>query len=167
METILQARDEGKIRHIGFSAHSHEAALRAFELFRSSRRCFPSTSSLIKRAILAIRSWRRRKKKARRVWHSKRWHVPTGSPTSLARIRTAGTSRWTIPILQNLPCDSLFPNRSRRQFLRAIPDCSAWHWSLPDASSRSNPPNAPNSVPTLADCNRYLRRHKEVSGLVG
>ncbi len=41
MEAILQARDEGKIRHIGFSAHSHEAALRAFELFPFESALFP------------------------------------------------------------------------------------------------------------------------------
>lgn len=41
METILKAREEGKIRHIGFSAHSHEAALRAFELFPFESALFP------------------------------------------------------------------------------------------------------------------------------
>lgn len=41
METILRARDEGKIQHIGFSAHSHEAALRAFELFPFESALFP------------------------------------------------------------------------------------------------------------------------------
>lgn len=33
METFLKARKEGKIKHIGFSAHDEEAALRAMELF--------------------------------------------------------------------------------------------------------------------------------------
>jgi aryl-alcohol dehydrogenase-like predicted oxidoreductase len=31
METVLKAREEGKIRHIGFSSHSVEAALKAIE----------------------------------------------------------------------------------------------------------------------------------------
>ena len=33
LETIVKAREEGKIRHIGFSAHSPEAALAAMEQF--------------------------------------------------------------------------------------------------------------------------------------
>lgn len=41
METFLKARQEGKFRHIGFSAHSEEAALRALELFDFDTILFP------------------------------------------------------------------------------------------------------------------------------
>lgn len=41
MEAILQARKDGKIRHIGFSAHSVEAALHAMELFDFDTILFP------------------------------------------------------------------------------------------------------------------------------
>lgn len=41
METVLQARREGLIRHIGFSAHSVQAALRAMELFEFDSVLFP------------------------------------------------------------------------------------------------------------------------------
>lgn len=33
METFLEAREEGKIRHIGFSAHSVEAAMLLMDRF--------------------------------------------------------------------------------------------------------------------------------------
>jgi len=41
METFLQARRDGKIRHIGFSAHSVDAALQAMELFDFDTVLFP------------------------------------------------------------------------------------------------------------------------------
>jgi predicted aldo/keto reductase-like oxidoreductase len=41
MEAVLQAKKEGKIRHIGFSAHSVEAALHAMELFDFDTILFP------------------------------------------------------------------------------------------------------------------------------
>jgi aryl-alcohol dehydrogenase-like predicted oxidoreductase len=41
METILEAQKEGKIRHIGFSAHSEEAAIRAMELYPFDSALFP------------------------------------------------------------------------------------------------------------------------------
>ncbi len=41
MDAILKARDEGKIRYIGFSAHSAEAALRAMDKFDFDTILFP------------------------------------------------------------------------------------------------------------------------------
>jgi len=41
METFLKAKREGKIRHLGFSAHSEAAALRAMELFDFDTILFP------------------------------------------------------------------------------------------------------------------------------
>jgi len=41
MEAVLQAKRDGKIRHIGFSAHSVEAALHAMELFDFDTVLFP------------------------------------------------------------------------------------------------------------------------------
>jgi aryl-alcohol dehydrogenase-like predicted oxidoreductase len=41
METIVKARDEGKIRHIGFSAHTQEAALAAMDQFDFDSVLFP------------------------------------------------------------------------------------------------------------------------------
>ena len=41
METIVRARDEGKIRYIGFSAHTEEAALAAMEQFDFDSVLFP------------------------------------------------------------------------------------------------------------------------------
>lgn len=41
MQTFLAAQQEGKIRHIGFSAHSEEAALRAMELYPFDSALFP------------------------------------------------------------------------------------------------------------------------------
>jgi predicted aldo/keto reductase-like oxidoreductase len=41
METVLKARKEGKIRHIGFSAHSVQAAMHAMDLFDFDTILFP------------------------------------------------------------------------------------------------------------------------------
>lgn len=41
METFLQARKDGKVRHLGFSAHSVEAAMMAMELFDFDTILFP------------------------------------------------------------------------------------------------------------------------------
>ncbi|MFM7189114.1 MAG: aldo/keto reductase [Armatimonadota bacterium] len=41
MDTISRAQQAGKIRHIGFSAHSVEAAIRALELFPFASALFP------------------------------------------------------------------------------------------------------------------------------
>ena len=41
MEVILKARDEGKIKHIGFSAHTTEAALAALDGFDFDTCMFP------------------------------------------------------------------------------------------------------------------------------
>lgn len=41
LETIVQAREEGKIRHIGFSAHTEEAAHVAMDLFDFDSILFP------------------------------------------------------------------------------------------------------------------------------
>lgn len=41
METLLKARDEGKIRYLGFSAHTRKAALAALKGFRFDTAMFP------------------------------------------------------------------------------------------------------------------------------
>ncbi len=41
LEAFLQAREQGKIRHVGFSAHSVEAALAMFDRFRFDSVLFP------------------------------------------------------------------------------------------------------------------------------
>jgi aryl-alcohol dehydrogenase-like predicted oxidoreductase len=41
MEAVVQAKEQGKVRFVGFSAHSEEAALRAIELFDFDTILFP------------------------------------------------------------------------------------------------------------------------------
>ena len=41
METVLKAQEQGKIRHIGFSAHTTRAALAAMDKFRFDTIMFP------------------------------------------------------------------------------------------------------------------------------
>ena len=43
METILEAKKEGKVRHVGFSAHTTKAALAAMRQFRFDTVMFPIT----------------------------------------------------------------------------------------------------------------------------
>ncbi len=97
METILKARDEGKIRYVGFSAHTEEAALAAMERFDFDSVLFPVNyfawtsgkfgPSVVERArekgmavlalkSLALRRWEKEEFKAFfRSW-PKCWYKP-------------------------------------------------------------------------------------------
>jgi predicted aldo/keto reductase-like oxidoreductase len=50
METILKAKKEGKIRHIGFSAHDEQTALRMMELFEFATILYPINCACWKNA---------------------------------------------------------------------------------------------------------------------
>lgn len=97
LETVLKARNEGVIRHIGFSAHSEEAALKLLDSFAFDSVLFPINSvswhkgnfgpRLVDKAqsrgigILALKSMARRpvKEGEEKRWN-KCWYVPIESP---------------------------------------------------------------------------------------
>jgi len=98
MEAFLEARDEGLIRYIGFSAHSVRAALEAMERFRFDTVLFPVNFVLyfkenfgpqvVERArqkgtaVLAIKAMAKGKwpKGAKRGKFPKCWYMPTSDP---------------------------------------------------------------------------------------
>ena len=119
METFEAARKEGKIRFIGFSAHSVETALSALERYRFDTLLFPINFVLFSEAnfgpqvvekaqqqgmgILALKSM------AKTVWtdsekgshpHPKCWYHPAGFPDEAAL-----GLRWTLshPITAAVP----------------------------------------------------------------
>jgi predicted aldo/keto reductase-like oxidoreductase len=62
METILKARDEGKIRYIGFSAHSEEAAQAAMDHFDFDSVLFPLSFPIWIKAKFGPSVYKRAKK---------------------------------------------------------------------------------------------------------
>ena len=98
MEAIVQAREQGKVRFIGFSAHSEEAALRAIERFDFDTVLFPVNfvcyfksgfgPELIERArnrglgVLAIKALARQPwpDDSLRLHWPKSWYQPVTSP---------------------------------------------------------------------------------------
>jgi aryl-alcohol dehydrogenase-like predicted oxidoreductase len=119
METFEAAREEGKIRYIGFSAHSVETAVAALDRYPFDTVLFPINWVLVSQAnfgpqviakaqekgtgILAIKSM------AKTVWpeaekknhpHPKCWYEPAGFPGEAAL-----GLRWTLghPITAAIP----------------------------------------------------------------
>ena len=102
LETIVKARNEGKIRHIGFSAHTEEAAHAAMDRFDFDSVLFPCNyfswthgkfgPSVLERAreknmarlglkAIAHRPWTKEEFKSFfRPWH-KCWYKPLEDPT--------------------------------------------------------------------------------------
>lgn len=98
LETFVKARDQGKVRHIGFSAHSAEVALAAMDRFDFDSILFPfnfvcwhegqfgaqvlekaKTKGVICLALkaMAYRPW---PKEANRTGYDKCWYQPVSDP---------------------------------------------------------------------------------------
>ncbi|MBI3923872.1 MAG: aldo/keto reductase [Armatimonadetes bacterium] len=98
MEAVLQAQDQGKLRHIGFSAHSVETALAALDRFKFDTVLFPINFVLYTEANFGPQVLARAKRKgmgclalkamARTVWsedpkrqeYAKCWYEPITDP---------------------------------------------------------------------------------------
>ena len=122
METILQARDAGKIRHVGFSAHSTEAALRALELFPFDSVLFPFN----------ITSWR----------------VGNFGPRVLEAAQKAGASRLALkPMARTRWADGADRSGHPNCWYEPYTDKSlaekAWRWTLSLPVTAALPPGDP------------------------
>jgi aryl-alcohol dehydrogenase-like predicted oxidoreductase len=131
LETVLKARDEGLIRHIGFSAHSEEAALLMLDSFDFDSVLFPVNFScwneggfgpkLIKKAleketgILALKALAKRPLDSgeEKKW-TKSWYVPIDTldeavpalAFTLSQPVTAAVAPGHIELFR-LACDAL------------------------------------------------------------
>jgi len=129
MRAILKAKDEGKVKYIGFSAHSSEAALRAMERFDFDTILFPVNyvcyfkadfgPEVIKKAkekkmgILAIKAMARQpwpNEELQKYW-PKNWYQPILNPeeTNLA-----------LCFALSQPITSAIPPGDVRLFRRAL-----------------------------------------------
>jgi len=97
IETLIEARDQGLVKYLGFSAHSEEAAVALLDRFEFDSVLFPINwvcwhqshfaPSLVEKgqekgaAILALKALAKRRLKEReeRVW-LKCWYAPVESP---------------------------------------------------------------------------------------
>lgn len=120
MEAILQAREKGQVRHVGFSAHSHRAAMLAMDNFDFDTILFPFSfitwnksgfgpavharakergMGLLALKAMAHRHWPEGMPREERAW-SKTWYEPFDAP-DLAALGL----RFTL----NLPVTAALP----------------------------------------------------------
>lgn len=155
IEAFLQAKEEGKIKHIGFSSHSQEAAMRALELFDFDTVMFPvnyvcwhrsnfgpeliQAARRRKMGILAIKSL------ARQPWPSedfrknwpKAWYQPITAPNEMDL-----ALRFTL----SQPVTAAIPPGDIRLFRRAV-DIARGFTSLNDRESRQLQQHAASLTP--------------------
>jgi predicted aldo/keto reductase-like oxidoreductase len=155
IEAVVQAKEEGKIRHIGFSAHSQEAALRALELFDFDTILFPvnyvcwygagfgpeviETAHSRDMGILAIKSLARQpwpQGVNREVW-PKAWYQPITAPEEMDL-----ALRFTL----SQPVTAAVPPGDIRLFRRAIEIAHSFT-PLNDSESRLLQEKAASLVP--------------------
>ena len=129
IEAVVQAKEEGKIKHIGFSAHSQEAALRALDLFDFDTILFPvnyvcwygsdfgpeviATARSRDMGILAIKSLARQpwpEGANREVW-PKAWYQPITAP---------GEMDLALRFTLSQPVTAAVPPGDIRLFRRAV-----------------------------------------------
>ncbi len=129
IEALFQAKEEGKIKHIGFSAHSQEAALRAMELYDFDTILFPVNyvswygsnfgPEVVAQArsrnmgILAIKSLARQPwphEEHRKTW-PKAWYQPITAPEEMDL-----ALRFTL----SQPVTAAVPPGDIRLFRRAV-----------------------------------------------
>ena len=144
IEAFLQAKEEGRIKHIGFSSHSQEAALRAMELFDFDTVMFPvnyvcwhssnfgpeviQTARRRKMGILAIKSLARQpwpNEDFRKNW-PKAWYQPITAPKEMDL-----ALRFTL----SQPVTAAVPPGDIRLFWRAV-EIARGFTSLNDRESR-------------------------------
>jgi aryl-alcohol dehydrogenase-like predicted oxidoreductase len=145
METLVQAKKEGKIRFIGFSAHSAEAALLAIRQFDFDTILFPvnfvcfikagfgpqviAAAKEKKMGILALKALARQpwpEEKQRQDW-PKCWYQPILDP------QEAGLSlRFTL----SQPVTAAVPPGDRRLFKRALELAHGFTPLKPDDETR-------------------------------
>ncbi len=120
METFREAKQQGKVRYLGFSAHSEEAALAALDRFDFDSVLFPMSFPLWlkedfgptlhkrlmekKRGILAIKAmayqkWPKETKPEDRRW-KKTWYVP---------LDTVDQAALGLRFTLNLPVNAMVP----------------------------------------------------------
>ena len=128
METFLRAREQGKVRHLGFSAHSEEAALSALNQFDFDSILFPlgfpiwikgkfgpsvhKEAKKENRAILALKAMAHQKwaESANRRWN-KTWYEPFDEIDQVAL-----GLRFTL----HLPVDAMIPPGHWELFKMAV-----------------------------------------------
>lgn len=128
METFLKAREQGKIRYLGFSAHSEQAALSALDQFDFDSILFPLSFPIwIKgqfgpsvhkrakkdnRAVLALKAMahQKRAESAERRWN-KTWYEPFDELDQVAL-----GLRFTL----HLPVDAMIPPGHWELFKMAV-----------------------------------------------
>ena len=120
METILEAKKAGKVRHVGFSAHSEEAAHAAMDRYDFDSVLFPLSAPTwikgrfgpsvhrraieAKRAVLALKAMAYQKRSEGASAESRRWNKTWYDP-----LDTVDRVSLALRFTANLPVTAMIP----------------------------------------------------------
>ncbi len=122
MEVVVQAKERGQIRYVGFSAHSTEAALRALELYPFDSVLFP--------------------------FNLTSWNIGKFGPDVLSEAQRRGASRLALkPMARTRWLDgadrSAHPNCWYEPYTEKEKAEQAWRWTLSLPITAALPPGDP------------------------
>lgn len=165
METFLRARDEGKVKYLGFSAHSTEAAVALLDRFPFDSVLFPLNFCTYLEGNFGPQVVEAPSAVVPASSPSRAWRRPSGLKGRRARIANGarrGTNPSRIVTTRRLPSASLSASGSP---LQSLPDTSSSS-TLPWRSRlTSGPSTRPNSRPLKPSptppnrCSALQRRH--------
>ena len=131
-ETFLKARDEGKVRYLGCSAHSEEAALAMLDRFKLDSILFPINFVTMTQANFGPRVITKAKEKGAARLALKALALTRGQarPTRAgAPIQKRGTGRSRIVNWRRGRYVSRFRRTSRPRYRRAMRNSTGWRWT--------------------------------------
>ncbi len=128
MEAILQAKEEGLIRHIGITCHYEEAALRALSLYDFETVMFPTNWALHIRKAFGGKLLEAKREKEfgllgmksfiHRAWHSDEERYSSNYPKSWCK-PIENYDEWTVAAMKyalSMGIDTLIPPGNFEQF---------------------------------------------------
>jgi hypothetical protein len=140
METMEAAKQEGKIRYIGFSVHSAETALAAMDRYHFDTVLFPVNFVLFSQANFGPQILKRAQEKGMGILRSRGWRRRCGRRTRKIAIpnRSAGISLQRFRMRLRWACAGRLGIRSRLRCLRETRNIFAWLWMWRSITSRWN-----------------------------
>jgi predicted aldo/keto reductase-like oxidoreductase len=132
METFEAARKSGKLRFIGFSAHSVEVALAAMDRYHFDTILFPINFVLYSQAKFGPQVLEKARQKEMGIMALKGMAKSTwpASGKTITLIPSAGTNLRHFRKRPRWVCVGRSRNRLPPQFLRAMSATSGWEWML-------------------------------------
>lgn len=167
METFEAAKKAGKVRFIGFSAHSVEVALDAMDRYPFDTILFPVNFVLYSQAKFGPQVLDKARQKKMGIMALKGWLRQRGRlrQRTIILIPNAGTNLRHFRMKPLWVCAGHYRSRLPPQLLRVMSGISGWEWilvristRLPTPSNNSLLPESPVSIPSSTSVqSRFLR----------